>query len=82
MKLSISNCASFFFTSTQNSAPINDAVSKSSDELIHVIILFSMSFFIISTRVTHIFSENSFRVIFSSIYNSDFFTKFAEVVAS
>ena len=82
MKLSISSCASFFFTSTQNSAHINDAVSKSSEELIHVMILFSMSFFIISISETHIFSENSFTEILSSINNSDFFTKLAEVVAS
>jgi hypothetical protein len=57
-------------------------VSKSSDELIHVMILFSINFFIISIRETHIFSENSLTVILSSMNNSDFLTKFAEVVAS
>jgi hypothetical protein len=78
----MSNSTSFLLTSTPNSAQISEAVSKSNDELIHVMILFSISFFIISTRETHIFSENSFTVILSSINNSDFLTKLADVVAS
>jgi hypothetical protein len=81
IKLSTFICTCFFFKITHRSAHIKEAVSKSIEEVIHVIILFSINFFIISGSGTHIFSENSFIVIFSSISTSFFLIRFAEVVA-
>jgi hypothetical protein len=75
MKLCTSNAASFFFKATHNSSAINEAVSKSRLAFNQVMIPFPISFFITSGRGTHIFSENSFTVICSSIVTSVFFTR-------
>jgi hypothetical protein len=82
MKLSTSNCLfSSCCTVTQNSAAIKDAVSKSKLAVIQSINLFCIKTFINSGKGTHIFSENSFTVIFWSITISCFFFKVPEVVA-
>jgi hypothetical protein len=81
IKLSTFIFSSFFLSTTHKSAAIKQAVSKSREEVIPVNILFSNNFFITSGKGIHIFSENSFTVIFSFTSTSCFFIKLAEVVA-